>query len=287
MTAARRALVVAVIAMLAGCDDDAVDPITRITGPRVLAIVTEPSTLALGGASALTAVTVDVDGPRGGVGARPVDAVRMRACAPWTFVADPDRDCVGADALVLVPDGDGRMVATAAALEAAFPSPPGTGAPGAPWGAALAAGLTLRVPIIAEVEVDGQTLVARRDLLVVDASVADRNPAIAEIRFDGVATRTLRSGQRYALTVTVDPASLDPRPGAEPPSLREPVDCSFYSPTGELADRAVEIVDPDAPVPESAPIAYTAGAPGPTWLFVVANDQTGGMSVVSLPLVVE
>ncbi len=288
-----RNAMVAISLVVAACSDDGVDPITKITGPRVLAIATEPSALALEGTIRITALTVDSGGPRaemeaGGASVgRPVDAVRMRACAPWKFVSDPSRDCVGGDALVLGTDDDGRVAVSAAALAAAFPSPPGIDAPPDPWRAALAAGLPLRVPIIAEVDVDGRTLIARRDVEVVDIAVVRTNPRVVEVRFDGVATTMLQAAQSYALNVTVDAADLDERPDAVTPGVREQVDTSFYSPAGELADPRVALVDPDAPLPESEATTYTAGPRGATWLFVVLTDETDGMSLVSVPLVIE
>jgi hypothetical protein len=174
MTSFGRVMVLAVLVALAACDDAGIDPITRITATRVLAITTEPSALPLDGELVLTALTVDPDGPRIGIGAstpidgRPVDALRVRACTPWKFIADPARDCVGDDALQLEIDAAGRVVTSSAELATAFPSAPGVPAPPDPWRAALGAGLKLQVPIIAEVEVDGQTLVARRNVDVVE-----------------------------------------------------------------------------------------------------------------------
>jgi len=285
MTSFRRVALLAVLLALAACDDGSIDPITRITGPRVLAITTEPSALPLDGELALAVLTVDPDGPR--IDGRPVDAMRMRACAPWKFITDPARDCAGDDALPLGVDAAGRVVTSAAELATAFPSPSGVSAPPDPWRAALAAGLKLRVPIIAEVEVDGQTLVARRDVDVVETTVQRQNPRLAEIRFDGISIRTLRAGQRYVLTATIDPTSLDEGPDDEPSGALEDVVCNFYSPTGELSEAEVSVVDPDALVPETTPNTYTAGPPGTTWLFVIATDETGGMSVTSVLLTIE
>ena len=285
MTSFRRVALLAVLLALAACDDGSIDPITRITGPRVLAITTEPSVLPLDGELALAVLTVDPGGPR--IDGRPVDAMRMRACAPWKFITDPARDCAADDALPLGVDAAGRVVTSAAELATAFPSPPGVPAPPDPWRAALAAGLKLRVPIIAEVEIDGQTLVARRDVDVVETTVQRQNPRLAEIRFDGISTGTLRAGERYVLTATIDPTSLDARPDVEPSGALEKVVCNVYSPTGELGEAEVSVEDPDALVPETTPNTYTAGPPGTTWLFVVATDETGGMSVTSIPLTIE
>lgn len=285
MTSAFRIARLAVFLALAACGDGTIDPITKITGPRVLAITTEPSVLPLDGELAVTVLTVDPDGPRSD--GRPIDAIRMRACAPWKFITDPARDCAGNDALPLGVDATGRVEISAAELATAFPSPPGRPAPPDPWRAALAAGLTLRVPIIAEVDVDGQTLVARRDVSVEETTVRRQNPRLAELRFDGIPTAALRAGQRYELTATFHRTSLDEGPGAESSGALENVVSNFYSPAGELGDAEVSLADPDALVPETTPTTYTAGPPGTTWLFVVATDETGGMSMTSVPLAIE
>ncbi|MEJ7599030.1 MAG: hypothetical protein WKG01_14070 [Kofleriaceae bacterium] len=235
--------------------------------------------LTLDGELALTVFTVDPDGPR------EVDAVRMRACAPWKFIAEPTLDCTGVDALELVHD-NGRIVTSAAALAAAFPSPPDIPAPSDPWRAALAAGLEIRVPIIAEIDVGGQTLIARRDLEVIDGTVPRQNPRFTELRFDGLTTQTLRAGQRYRLTSAVDRTSLDERERRGELSL-EVVDCNFYVTAGELDEPEVDIEDTEPAMPETQPNGYTAGASGSAWMFVVGTDDTGGMSVLSMPLTIE
>ena len=267
------------LAMLSACEDDGTDPISKVNAPRVLAIVTEPSVLTLDGEVELRAVTVDPDGPRA------ADAIRMRACAPWKFITEPAGDCAGVDALELVTDG-GRIVTSAAALAAAFPSPPDIPAPPDPWRAALDAGLEIRVPIIAEIDVGGQTLIARRDIEVTDGTMPRQNPRLAELRFDGNATQTLRAGLSYALTATVDRASLDERNPDMPGELEE-VDCNFYVTAGELDEPEVDIADTAAAFPETEPNGYTAGEPGTAWMFVVGTDDTGGMSVLSMPLTIE
>ncbi len=260
---------------LAACSDDDDSPITKITGPRVLAVTSEPSALVLGGAVELTPVVVDVDGPR------TPDAVRYRACAPWKLIADPDRDCTGADAL------DITASVTTDQLAAAFPAPPGTEAPADPWRFALAAGLELRVPIIAEVDLDGTTLVVRRDLHVVDEQTPRTNPRLAELRFDGAATTALRASTRYQLTATVDPASLDPDPDDMPRTVLERIDVYVYSPTGTLADAEIDVDEPDVAVPETEATTYATGEPGPTWMYVVLTDDTGGMTAEAIALTIE
>ena len=294
------ALSIAAFALaLPACDDDEFDPITKITAPRVLAVTSEPTVLAVDGDVRLTAFSVDPRGPRSHLAAldateRPVDAVRMRACTPWKLLADPARDCAGADAFPLSADADGRFALTTSDLIAAFPPPPDGplgGAPATPktLRLALAAGLELRIPVIAEVDLEGETLVARRDLHLAEEVGDLQNPRPTELRFDGAPLQTLRAGQRYRLTLAFDGQSLDPsdrRDNPDPDRLEE-LDCNFYSPTGLLAEREVDVERTDEPFPETAPNAYTAGEPGPTWIYVVATDETGGMSVASVRLLVE
>jgi hypothetical protein len=277
---------------LAACSDDAIDPITKITGPRVLAIASEPPVLAVDGEVVVTPLTVDDRGPRIGVGAstppggRPAQAIRVRACTPWKFVADPARDCAGADALPLATAGDGRFTLSTTMVLAAFPMPD-RGTPTAEdLRAALAAGLELRIPVVAEIDIDGETLVARRDLWIVDEVGELQDPRIAEVQFDGDVMPTLRTGRRYTLTVAIDPASIDRVPDGDPAAAPfESLDCHFYSTTGELADHQVD-VDPEVSF-ASESTEYTAGDSGEAWLYVVVTDRTGGMAVDWVPLIIE
>lgn len=279
---------------LAACSDDGVDPVTKINGPRVLAIGAEPSALVPDGALHLAVMTVDRDGPRGETSAdeRPVDAVRVRACAPWKFVVDPARDCVGDDAVPLERDETGRFVMSAQVLAARFPAPPDAPIPSAdPWRAALAAGITLRVPVIAEVDVDGQTLVAKREIEVVEDLATRTNPRIVEVRFDGAATGTLEAGREYTLTAILERASLDvpdrTMNEAMDATTLEEVTGHLYSPSGEIGDPEVTVEAAELDQLESSSTTYTAGEPGATWMFVVARDETGGLGMLSLPLTVE
>ncbi len=291
-------LVLAALALFAGCDDDDFDPITQINAPRILAVVTEPTVLAIDGQVTLDAITVDRDGLRSGFSVdtpvRPVNAIRMRACTPWKFFSDPSIGCTGADSLDLTPDADGRFAMTTRQLVEAFPPPMGGGETPEEnltlLRAALASGVELRIPVLAEVDVDGETLVARRDVWI-EQEVGDlKNPGVAEFRFDGAPRQTLRSGQRYTLTITFDRDSLDLSSnddGDRPPRL-EDIDCNFYSPTGELAEREADAErnGPDD-IPETEENAYTPGEPGFTWIYIVATDETGGMTFARAGVTVE
>ncbi|MFN0246538.1 MAG: hypothetical protein ACKV2T_06495 [Kofleriaceae bacterium] len=284
------AIALACAALCTACSDDGVDPITKITSPRVLAITADPSALVPDGMLHLAVMTVDADGPRSDE--RPVDAVRVRACAPWKFVVDPARDCVGAESVALERDETGRFVMSASELAAAFPSPPNAPIPSSdPWRAALAAGVSLRIPVIAEVDVDGQTLVAKREVEVVADPNARRNPQIVELRFDGAPSNVLQAGRRYTVTATIERTSLDPpdEPPDEPMdgAALEEVTCYLYSPSGEIADPNIAVEDLEPVELETSSTTYTAGAAGTTWLFVVATDETSGLSMLAQPLTIE
>ncbi|MGC4117867.1 MAG: hypothetical protein QM765_25630 [Myxococcales bacterium] len=163
-------------------------------GPWGLAVLSQPSTLLPDGEVELSVISVDAAGPRTG------DAMQVRACSPWRFVAEPSLDCLGADALALEPNADGRIVLSTAQLLEAFPPPDGTMLDAASLAVAIEAGLQPRIPVIAEVELDGTTVIARRDLHI-DNRDDLNNPVLVEVRFDGQATRTLRAGESHALTL--------------------------------------------------------------------------------------
>lgn len=267
--------------VLAACSEETTGSITVIDAPRVLAIPSEPSVLDVDGEIRLTTLTVDAAGPRTG------DAVRLRACSPWRFVAEPAIDCIGPDALSLAAAADGSFTVSTAQLLAAFPPPSGS-ADAEALTIAIAAGLDPRIPVIAEVDVDGETLVARRDLhIVVDATELS-NPRLADVRFDGIDTRTLAAGQRYELTLGFDLESFDPRnpDDEEEPERLERFDCYFYSPHGALEEHEIDVREPELSI-ETPPNGFTAGAAGGSWLFLVVTDRTGGMMAEAVPLVIE
>jgi hypothetical protein len=278
------ALGLAAAAALGACSDDGFDPITRITAPRVLAVTSEPTVLAVDGDVRLDVFAVDLAGPLAPLG----QATRVRACTPWKLLAEPARDCAGADALPLAPDERGRFTLSTQQLIDAFPPPMSSGATLETLRLALAAGLQLSVPVIAEVDVGGETLIARRDLDVAEAVGELQNPRFAGLRFDGNTTGTLRAGQRYRLTAAFERQSLDPSLDADDePSALEQLNCNFYSPSGELGKREVDVEEPGVDVPETDPNSYTPDAGGPTWIYVIATDETGGMTVGAFPLTIE
>lgn len=267
--------------LLLACAGDEGAPITQIVSPRVLAIVSEPSALAVDGAITLSTISVDPTGPRA------PDAVRIRACSPWRFIGEPAIDCAGSDALPLSGDAGTFTVSTQQLIDA-FPPPQGT-ANLETLRVALETGVDIRIPTIAEVEIDGETLIARRDLhVVLDASEL-ANPRLAEVRFDGESTTTLDAGRTYTLTLAYDPDSFDHVP-RDPDDPREPeleeFDCYFYSPSGVLEAHERDVEEPDVSN-ETEPNEYTAGPAGDTWMFLVATDSTGGMTADAVPLRVE
>lgn len=290
----RGLLGVLVVALCASaCGDSPELPISRITGPRVLAVLSEPSSLSIDSNARLSVLVVDEFGPRQGIpgaagpGDRPVDAIRWRACAPWRFIADPVRDCSGSDAFDLVTTGSGQTDISAAELEAAFPAPPETMAPPEAWKFALSLGIPLTIPMLVEVDIDGQTLVTRYDIPVIGSDETRKTPKIAEVRFDGVATNTIVRGRPYQVTVAIDPATIDKLPDATEAPFFEEIDAYFYSPVGTFSAFETETPDPDAAAPETEPTEFTADQAGDTWIYVVITDRTGGVNADWIPITVQ
>jgi hypothetical protein len=278
---------------LSACGDSVEVPISRITGPRVIAVLSEPSSLAIGKQARLTVLVVDQFGPRQGIpgsagpGDRPVDAIRWRACAPWRFISDPGRDCIASDAFTLATIGSGQTDISAAELEAAFPAPPETMAPPEAWKFALSLGIPLTIPILVEVDVDGQTLVTRYDIPVIGSDETRKTPKIAEVRFNGVASNTVVKGQPTKITVAIDPSSIDKLPNASEAPFFEQIDAYFYSPIGTFSAFATETPDPDAPAPETEPTVFTTDQAGDAWIYVVITDRTGGVNADWIPITVQ
>ena len=276
-----------------GCGDGPGSPISRIEGPRVLAVLSEPSSLAIGKQTRLTVLVVDQFGPRQGIpgaagpGDRPVEAIRWRACAPWRFISDPVRDCVGSEAFNLTTTGSGQTDLFASELEAAFPAPPERMAPPEAWKFVLSLGIELSIPILVDVDVDGQTLTTRYDIPVINSDETRKTPKIAEVRFNGVAGNTIQLGQPTQITVAIDPASIDKLPDATEAPFFEEIDAYFYSPVGSFSAFESETPDPDAAFPETKPVEFTADQAGDTWLYVVITDLTGGVNAEWLPITVQ
>ncbi len=275
------------------CGDSAEVPISRITGPRVLAVLSEPSSLAIGKQARLSVLVVDQFGPRQGIpgaagpGDRPVDVIRWRACAPWRFISDPVRDCVGSEAFSLTTTGSGQTDLFASELEAAFPAPPDRMAPPEAWKFVLSLGIKLTIPILVEVDVDGQTLTTRYDIPVIGTDETRKTPKIAEVRFNGIATNTIVRGVPTQITVAIEPTSIDKLPDATEAPFFEEIDAYFYSPVGSFSAFESATPDPDAAAPETEAIEFTADQAGDTWLYVVITDQTGGVNAEWLPITVQ
>ena len=213
--------------------------------------------------------------------------MRWRACAPWKFIADPTRDCIGSTALALATFGPGQAEVSTADLEAAFPAPPGIMAPANAWQFALSQGIPLTIPILVEVDVDGQTMVTRYDLPIIGSEETRKTPKIAEVRFDGLASNTVVKGLPTKITVAIDPTSIDKLPDASEPPLFEEIDAYFYSPVGTFSAFETETPDPDAPAPETEPTEFTADQVGDTWIYVVITDPTVGVNSDWIPITVK
>ncbi|GAB4528427.1 MAG: hypothetical protein Tsb0020_45600 [Haliangiales bacterium] len=123
------AVAVALTTLSGGCDVEEFTPSSRIDKPRIIAVAAEPPVVGLGQRATLTALVVDADGRDSSTAPeRALDfEIRWRACNPWAPVFQPDRDCVGDNALALTAvdgeDWQGQATVDIPAVLQAFPPP--------------------------------------------------------------------------------------------------------------------------------------------------------------------
>lgn len=260
---------------LAACDDET--PGSLLDGPRVLALVADPPVLAPESSSELTAVT-SLDG----VPAIP-DAIAWRVCSPYAVVADPVRDCAGANALAIDPAADGRVIVDARAVAAHF----GITVPAnLPTDACAPSPLSLTV--VAEIELAGSRLIAKKQIAI--AGTADRkNPVFVDARIDGApvgASAELAAGTTVVLAADVAVDSLDPvcddDTGAE---RREDVRIVVYPGGGAIAsDDSFSIEDRDGVVTAGSVELELPADAGAIPLWLVAVDETGGAAATYIAI---
>jgi hypothetical protein len=267
-------VLLALVATLAGCDGDA--PGSLLDGPRVIAVIADPPTVAVNGVARVELIsTID------GFIAAP-DAVAWRACSPRAVIVDPVRDCAGDAALALEVDEHGRAIVDVAVIAARFgiPLPP---AMDDPCGRQV-----LGITIVVEVQLAGSRLIARKQLWVGASPPPRQNPAFVHVLADGV---PLADGATAARGVTltigadlaVDSLDLVCSEGASEPSRRESVRVAVYAGGGVTAsDTGFEVVDQDGAT-RSGTVDLTlpsSAATVPLWL--VAIDEGGGAAATHL-----
>ena len=158
-----RALLITALA-LAACDDSA--PGSPVAGPRIIAVIADPPTIAADATTHLSVLTA-IDGFPA-----PADAVMWRACSPYALVVDPVRDCAGDAALELALDADGDAVLDVAALAAKFDIVlPSITSADDPCGEDV-----LAVSVVVEAEVAGERLIAVKSVEVGVAPPVRTNP---------------------------------------------------------------------------------------------------------------
>ncbi len=263
--------------VLAGCDD--ATPGTLLDGPRVLAIVAEPPVVAPGTSTRLEAIAA-VDG-------LPVmaDRVSWRACAPWAVVADPVRDCAGDAAVELTTGPAGEALIDGDELAARFgfepPPPPTT------THACAAAAPTLTV--VAELELDGARLIAKKDVPIA-AAPDRRNPAFVQARIDGAAADAgamLPAGATVRLGADIAIDTLDLACAPDGNSAREQVRIFVYPGGGAVADDdSFVIAEREGTIVAGSVELQLPGEPGDVPLWMVAVDETGGVAARFAPIVV-
>ncbi len=269
----RAAALALAAAATAACSDDATTSL--LDGPRVVAIVADPPTVAADGVAQLALVTA-LDGAP----AAP-DEVSWRACSPAWPVADPVRDCSGDRALALPVAPDGRAVVDVAAVAARFglalpPAP----ADGDPCGRAV-----VPVTIVVEAELGGARLIARKQLDVGAAPPPRTNPAFVQVRVDGAPLAPgapLPAGATVALSADLAADALDEvcEPDGEAPARHEDVRVAVYAGGGAtLSELAFDVIEVEGATITGAVELTLPEAPDDVPLWLVAVDEGGGVAV--------
>lgn len=220
---------------IVGCSDTEDRRLSLVDNPRILAIASTPAVVGAGETARLEALVVDGNG-------RVADArIEWRACAPWTPVVDPDAQC-GPDASLPLMDGE-------------FAAPQVVEEP-------------LRVPIVAEVVVDGARVVAVKQLWVMpEAPDTVTGLVLSGFHLDGDLAPSIEPGRDYQAGFDVS-ATL-----TEEATIR----LNLYANGGEFDD---ETIDVDlAPTDDSMPVTTRWTAPEQVegirfWLVATGPDNT-------------
>jgi len=258
---------------LVACDEVETQPQYLINEPRVLAIQADPPVVELDTSAGLTALVVDSNGDR------IAPSLSWRACNPWQFVLDPAFDCAPEEALAL----DGATLLPREVIER-FPPPslPGPGESGVPveqQGCAEAVP-TLDLPVVLEVEVEGEKLTAikRVPLPLSDLAAARSNPTLGELRVNGDdVPDEVVPGSEYELRAAPQPASLDLACDGDARVL-ESVRVHLYTTAGVLDDDVIDVEHDEAGTQYAESVTWRApdeGGNAAIWL--VAVDGEGGV----------
>ncbi len=256
--------------VVTACDENP-DERTLITGPRLLAVQSTPPALrGLEGNVSLNVLAVAESGAT-----LSNAGVVYRVCSPWQFLADPARDCSADTALIL----QDRELTTQDVL-AYYPLPEGLMPPVAsddmPATESCGATALVEVPVVAEMVVDGISLVTVKRIPVYFDETRKRNP-----RFDAVEVASVIDGE-HTLRISVDPDSLDIECRDDVEGL-EALRIYVYSTSGSFESSTVDIVPAIDGTIEPAEILWTSGNEPAVLLFIVI-DRDGGIGWRSLSL---
>lgn len=258
------------ILLVAGCDDNP-DERTLLSGPRLLSVRSTPPALrGLDGVVTLDALALSGDGE-----VLEQSAVGFRVCSPWRFLVDPERDCPASSALI----PSGRELTTQQLL-AFYPPPAGTGdgypSGDSPEGPSCGNSAVIEVPVLAEVTIDGASLLTVKRIPIYLDETDKHNPELEPVEIameeDGI----------HTLSLSVEPASLDMECRNEVVGL-EAIRIYVYSTSGSFEESSIDIV----PTPEGdvSPAQLQWMSSGePALLVFVAVDNDGGVDWQTLSL---
>ncbi len=265
----RRVLGVALLlslAVSAACSENP-DERTLVQEPRLVAVRADPPVLrGLDGTVALSALAMDANGLE-------LDSsqIRYRACNPWSFFTDPERDCPVDAALSL----DAAELSTENLL-AFYPPPVGLDTPeleGEPQ-QACNIGSPIEVPVLAEAQMGETKLITVKRIPVYLDETRRQNPALAPIEVEAI-----RDGE-YTFALRVDSESLDVECRDDLVQL-EAVRIYVYATAGSFESSSVDIVPTPTREVEPAQIRWTSNGDSAI-LFFVAVDREGGVDWKSI-----
>jgi hypothetical protein len=256
-----KALLCLLAALAVACDENP-DERTLLEAPRLLAVRAEPPVLrGMDGVVSLSALAVSADGEQADR-----RTVQYRACNPWVFMVNPARDCPTETALALT-----NSELTTQQLFSFYPPPEGQGYDPDDGGVqqeSCDAKASIEVPILAEVEIDGVSLVTVKRIPIFLDESARSNPSLDTIEV--IATE----GFERTLAIDVDRDSLDLecRDGA---SQLEAVRIYVYSTSGSFESSSVDIVPTSDGQIEPAEIRWTSDGESAILLFVMIDNEGG------------
>ena len=247
-----------------GCQNFNDPPVTFVVGLRVLGIKAEPPEVPAGGTTALDMLAVDTTGAA-------IAAAWSDCLVPPLAGEAVNPDCVGADASVRQPIGQGLMLTATMPVVAAS----ALGSPDQSGGVYL--------PLVAEVSAETSALTSVYRLRLGGTAPANANPTIATVYqldaagamvpLDPNAATPVPNGGSISLGVTFAPGSAQTYTAADGTTTVETLTTSWFCTAGDFSVEKTGDTQPQTVLN----LNQRLPAPGSQIdLWAVARDERGG-----------